>query len=326
MLGDGLGERRGGRSGLAGGRRLQVTRDRRRAVGGGARAGPTSTSVRRPGCPRRSVQPVEVSAQPTGPRGRRVPGAAAQPALPVAAGATGGGRAGARRPGPDATQPATEGVEALYAVGAQPGSSGPPIGSPSTGPSQTWATRLVRGPGALEGGRDPVPGGPRADRQATWTRLGRGFDAAGAGSSGRPRCRRRSWTGWTSSPRRRPSRPGGGSSVTGRPARTVRSEFLDPLAEDPPEARLSGRRAEITAGPGIHSGDRAVRGLRGRRRGRQVHPGPGAGGLADRGGAYRSWQTFEPGDTAVGRTIRRAVLDPATGDLSPAHRGAAVRR
>lgn len=28
-------------------------------------------------------------------------------------------------------------------------------------------------------------------------------------------------------------------------------------------------------------------------------------------------QTFEPGDTAVGRTIRRAVLDPATGDLSP---------
>lgn len=27
-------------------------------------------------------------------------------------------------------------------------------------------------------------------------------------------------------------------------------------------------------------------------------------------------QTFEPGDTAVGRTIRRAVLDPATGDLS----------
>lgn len=28
-------------------------------------------------------------------------------------------------------------------------------------------------------------------------------------------------------------------------------------------------------------------------------------------------QTFEPGDTAVGRTIRQAVLDPATGDLSP---------
>lgn len=28
-------------------------------------------------------------------------------------------------------------------------------------------------------------------------------------------------------------------------------------------------------------------------------------------------QTFEPGDTAVGRTIRKAVLDPATGDLSP---------
>ena len=27
-------------------------------------------------------------------------------------------------------------------------------------------------------------------------------------------------------------------------------------------------------------------------------------------------QTFEPGDTAVGRTIRKAVLDPATGDLS----------
>ena len=28
-------------------------------------------------------------------------------------------------------------------------------------------------------------------------------------------------------------------------------------------------------------------------------------------------QTFEPGDTAVGQTIRKAVLDPATGDLSP---------
>jgi dTMP kinase len=28
-------------------------------------------------------------------------------------------------------------------------------------------------------------------------------------------------------------------------------------------------------------------------------------------------QTFEPGDTPVGATIRRAVLDPATGDLSP---------
>ncbi len=27
--------------------------------------------------------------------------------------------------------------------------------------------------------------------------------------------------------------------------------------------------------------------------------------------------TFEPGDTPIGRTIRRAVLDPATGDLSP---------
>ncbi|HEY5786622.1 MAG TPA: dTMP kinase [Microlunatus sp.] len=27
--------------------------------------------------------------------------------------------------------------------------------------------------------------------------------------------------------------------------------------------------------------------------------------------------TFEPGDTAVGKTIRRFVLDPATGDLSP---------
>ena len=28
-------------------------------------------------------------------------------------------------------------------------------------------------------------------------------------------------------------------------------------------------------------------------------------------------QTFEPGDTAVGQVIRRAVLDPATGDLAP---------
>jgi dTMP kinase len=28
-------------------------------------------------------------------------------------------------------------------------------------------------------------------------------------------------------------------------------------------------------------------------------------------------QTFEPGDTPVGQVIRRAVLDPATGDLAP---------
>ena len=27
--------------------------------------------------------------------------------------------------------------------------------------------------------------------------------------------------------------------------------------------------------------------------------------------------TFEPGDTEVGRQIRRIVLDPATGDLAP---------
>ena len=28
-------------------------------------------------------------------------------------------------------------------------------------------------------------------------------------------------------------------------------------------------------------------------------------------------RTFEPGDTAVGRDIRRILLDPATGELSP---------
>jgi dTMP kinase len=36
--------------------------------------------------------------------------------------------------------------------------------------------------------------------------------------------------------------------------------------------------------------------------------------LADRG--YRTLLTFEPGDTAVGKEMRRIVLDPATGQLS----------
>jgi len=37
--------------------------------------------------------------------------------------------------------------------------------------------------------------------------------------------------------------------------------------------------------------------------------------LSSRGIGYV--KTFEPGDTAIGQLIRRAVLDPATGDLSP---------
>jgi dTMP kinase len=36
--------------------------------------------------------------------------------------------------------------------------------------------------------------------------------------------------------------------------------------------------------------------------------------LTERG--YRSRLTFEPGDTAVGKELRRIVLDPATGELS----------
>jgi dTMP kinase len=39
-----------------------------------------------------------------------------------------------------------------------------------------------------------------------------------------------------------------------------------------------------------------------------------AGSLAGRG--YRALLTFEPGDTAVGKEMRRIVLDPATGALS----------
>ena len=39
-----------------------------------------------------------------------------------------------------------------------------------------------------------------------------------------------------------------------------------------------------------------------------------AGALADRG--YHTLLTFEPGDTAVGKEMRRIVLDPATGELS----------
>jgi dTMP kinase len=39
-----------------------------------------------------------------------------------------------------------------------------------------------------------------------------------------------------------------------------------------------------------------------------------AASLADRG--YHPLLTFEPGDTAVGKELRRIVLDPATGELS----------
>jgi dTMP kinase len=39
-----------------------------------------------------------------------------------------------------------------------------------------------------------------------------------------------------------------------------------------------------------------------------------AGALTDRG--YHALLTFEPGDTAVGKELRRIVLDPATGELS----------
>jgi dTMP kinase len=39
-----------------------------------------------------------------------------------------------------------------------------------------------------------------------------------------------------------------------------------------------------------------------------------AAALTERG--YRTLSTFEPGDTAVGKEMRRIVLDPATGELS----------
>ena len=67
----------------------------------------------------------------------------------------------------------------------------------------------------------------------------------------------------------------------------------------------------------VRSPDRRVRRLRGRRRGRQDHPGrPAVLPVARRAG-YEVVRTFEPGDTAVGAAIRRIVLDPATGEMSP---------
>ena len=36
-----------------------------------------------------------------------------------------------------------------------------------------------------------------------------------------------------------------------------------------------------------------------------------------RGEGYRTLLTFEPGDTEVGKVLRRIVLDPATGELAP---------
>jgi dTMP kinase len=72
----------------------------------------------------------------------------------------------------------------------------------------------------------------------------------------------------------------------------------------------------VAAGPGIHSETGLF----------VVFEGGDAVGKSTQVRALVEWltaaghavvQTFEPGDTAVGRTIRRAVLDPATGDLAP---------
>ena len=61
---------------------------------------------------------------------------------------------------------------------------------------------------------------------------------------------------------------------------------------------------------------RRLRLLRGRRGVRQVHPGAAARRAAARPAGYAVLLTFEPGDTAVGKELRRIVLSPETGELS----------
>ena len=194
-------------------------------------------------------------------------------------------RAGRQRRGPAAA------VRGRARPSTRPTRSGTRPGRRSAGCS---GCSDVAGPGAARGSgtdwraaRRPRPaagpGARRPDQSEATAMLMVADLHAGAGLPGRAGLRARDRQG--------PADPAATSSASG------------------PRSPRSWTREESDRG--------VVRRLRGRRRGRQDHPGRPACRLADRRTGYEVVRTFEPGDTAVGAAIRRIVLDPATGDLSP---------
>ena len=79
------------------------------------------------------------------------------------------------------------------------------------------------------------------------------------------------------------------------------------------------KAAACTPPPGSSSASRAARG-------RASRPRRGRWRARSRSAGYAALLTFEPGDTPVGKELRRIVLDPGHRRAVPPHRGAALRR